>query len=172
MDYPDKPGNDEYQEKHMIYFEDISVGDTDELPGRHISKEEIIAFATEYDPQPHHIDEEAAKHMLLGELVASGWHTACCLIRMIFDGAREPRAFLGSPGVEELRWRRPVTPGDTLRATSKVIEARLSKSKPGMGLTKTRFEVFNQDDVMVMTMEVWGMMACRDTASPKAGAPS
>jgi len=145
----------------MNYFEDISIGDSRELPGRHISKEEIIAFATEYDPQPHHIDEEAAKDMLLGELVASGWHTACCLIRMIFENPAEPSAFLGSPGVDEVRWRKPVKPGDTLRATSEVVEARLSKSKPGMGLTKTRFEVFNQNDVQVMTMETWAMIATR-----------
>jgi len=156
----------------MIYFEDISVGDKEVLPGRHISKEEIIAFATEYDPQPHHIDEEAAKHMMLGELVASGWHTACSLIRMIFDANREARAFLGSPGVEELRWRRPVKPGDTLRATSEVIEARRSKSKPGMGLTKTRFEVFNQDDVHVITMETWAMFACRPLSVGDDAGPS
>ncbi len=159
MGPPVKPGDVSIE--IMIYFEDISVGDAEDLPGRLISKEEIIGFAAKYDPQPHHLDEEAAKRSLLGGLSASGWHTCCALIRMIFDNPSREVAFLGSPGVEEARWKAPVRPGDRLRATSRVIEARASKSKPFMGLVKTRYEVFNQTDKLVMAMETWAMIARR-----------
>jgi len=145
----------------MRYFEDFSIGDTEEIPGRTISKDEIISFASEYDPQPFHLDEDAGEASILGGLAASGWHICCALIRMIFENPAEPTAFLGSPGVDEVRWKKPMRPGDTIRATSCVLEARVSKSKPAMGLVKKRCEVFNQDDVLIMTMETWAMIARR-----------
>ncbi len=149
----------------MKHFEDFTVGDTEQIPGRMISKEEILAFAREYDPQPHHLDEDAAKASILGALSASGWHTCCTLMRMIFTNPSAPAAFLGSPGVEEVRWKKPVFPGDELSATGHVVEARTSKSKPFMGLVKKRYEVTNQNGTLVMTMEVWSMIARRATGN-------
>ncbi len=143
----------------MLYYEDFPVGGKKEFPERLISREEIIGFAEEYDPQTSHTAEGADEETAHKKLVASGWHMACSLARMVFKDPPEPTAFLGSPGVEEVLWHQPVRPGDRLRATSEITEARASKSKPGMGLTKTHYEVFNQDNVMVMTMVIWGMIA-------------
>jgi len=149
----------------MRYFEDITVGETEEIIGPVISKEEVFDFARQYDPQPHHLDEDAAEKSILGGLSASGWHTCCALIRMIFKNSTEPSAFLGSPGVEEVRWKRPVRPGDQLNASSRVTEARVSNSKPFMGLVKRHYEVRNQSGDVVMTMDTWAMIARRDRAS-------
>lgn len=162
MGPPVKPGDVSIE--IMIYFEDISVGDKEELPGRLISKEEILDFAEQFDPQPHHLDEEAAKQSLLGGLSASGWHTCCALIRMTHESRSDEIAFAGSPGIEETRWKAPVRPGDTLRATSRVTEARASESKPAMGLIKRHYDVFNQDDKLVMTMDAWVMILRRPEA--------
>jgi acyl dehydratase len=154
----------------MRYFEDYKVGDTEDIPGWTVTKDEIISFASEYDPQPFHLDEDAGEASILGGLAASGWHICCALIRMIFENPAEPTAFLGSPGVEEVRWRQPMRPGDTIRATAQVLEARASKSKPVMGLVKKHYDVFNQDDVLIMTMETWAMIARRPDAQSEGRA--
>lgn len=154
----------------MKYFEDIKVGDVDEIPGPTVTREDIFNFAKEWDPQPHHLDPAAGEASILGGLSASGWHNCAMLMRMVFTNPQsEGLAFLGSPGVEEVRWKKPVLEGDTLRATGEVTEARESRSKPFMGLVKRHFELFNQKDELLMTMDVVGMIAKRPTGTGDAG---
>jgi len=143
------------------YWEDFEVGDTSSLGERTVDREEIIAFAKMYDPQPFHIDEEAGRQSMFGGLIASGWHTVAMVMRMSVDSYLRDSASLGSPGVDNVRWLKPVRPGDTIRTTRTVMETRPSKSRPELGSVKTRWEVFNQHGEMVMSMEGWGMFSRR-----------
>lgn len=140
----------------IVYFEDVKVGDQTEFGPLNIGREEIIAFAGEFDPQPFHLSDEAAAQTHFGSLAASGWHTtALCMKMMVARWQKEPgvqAASLGAIGVDELRWLRPVRPGDTLRGTSEVVETKASKSRPEMGVVKSRITLFNQRDEPVMTM--------------------
>jgi acyl dehydratase len=146
----------------MQYFEDIAIGQTQRFGGYHVTRDEVIAFAEKYDPQPFHLSDEAAAATHFGRLSASGWHTCAMVMRMIVDNlAQNRQAGLGSPGVDELRWLKPVYPGDTLRCESEVIEKRQSQSRPEMGIFKSRMTVFNQDDVAVMSMVSNGLVATR-----------
>jgi len=147
--------------KHKHYWEDFKVGDTSNLGERTVDREEIIAFANMYDPQPFHIDEEAGRQSMFGGLIASGWHTVAIVMRLSVDSYLRDSASLGSPGVDNVRWLKPVRPGDTIRATRTVVETRASKSRPELGSVKTRWEVFNQHGEMVMSMEGWGMFSRR-----------
>ncbi|HTS54132.1 MAG TPA: MaoC family dehydratase [Burkholderiales bacterium] len=147
------------------YWEDFKVGDTAPLGERLVDKAEMIAFAKAYDPQPFHVDEEAAKQSMFGGLIASGWHTVGMVMRMMVDSYLLESASLGSPGVDNVRWLKPVRPGDTIRATREVLETRASKSRPDMGVVKNRWEVFNQDGELVMTMEGYGMFRRREPES-------
>lgn len=140
------------------YWEDFAVGTSRVFGGVTVSKEEIIRFAKQYDPQPFHVDEEAAKRSAFGGLVASGWMTAGLAMRMACDAFWTQAASLGSPGVENLRWTKPVRAGDTLRVRLTVLEARLLKSKPGVGLLKNHWEVLNQRDEVVMEMTGFAML--------------
>ena len=148
-------------EKHKYYWEDFKVGDTAPIGERRLDAAEIVAFAKAYDPQPFHIDEEAALKSMYGGLIASGWHTVALVMRMMVDSYLNESASLGSPGVENVRWVKPVRPGDTIRATRMVVDTRASASRPDMGIVKSRWEVFNQNDELVMTMEGYGMFARR-----------
>jgi len=148
-------------DKHKYYWEDFKVGDTAPIGERRLDAAEIVAFAKAYDPQPFHIDEEAARKSMYGGLIASGWHTVALVMRMMVDSYLSQSASLGSPGVENVRWLKPVRPGDTIRVTLVVIETRASASRPDMGIVKYRWEVFNQNDELVMTMEAYGMFARR-----------
>lgn len=139
------------------YWEDLYAGKVIELGQRVVSREEIIEFAKQYDPQPFHTDEAAAKQSIYGGLIASGWHTCAMMMRMLYDGVLVRAASLGSPGVESVRWLKPVRPGDSLRARMTIVEARPSRSKPDRGTIKSMWEVFNQNDELVMTMEGMGM---------------
>ncbi len=145
-----------------IYFEDFVVGAIHEMGRRLVDRDEVVAFAQAFDPQPFHVDEEAARSSSFGGLIASGWHTCAMVMRMMCDDYLLDAASLGSPGVDNIRWLAPVRPGDTIRAVRTVLEARVSKSKPGLGLVKSRWEVFNQNNEPVMTMEGMGMFACRN----------
>lgn len=144
-----------------IFWEDLPVGKVIDLGSRTVSREEIIEFAKLYDPQPFHTDEEAAKKSIYGGLIASGWHTCAMMMRLLYDGVLQQSASLGSPGVDTVRWLKPVRPGDSLRARMTVIEARASASKPDRGIIKSRWEVLNQRDEVVMTMEGMGMYGRR-----------
>jgi acyl dehydratase len=144
------------------YFEDFHVGMAIERPGPTLTREDVLEFGRRYDPQPFHADEEAAKRSIYGGLIASGWHTVSLAMRMICDAYLLDAASLGSPGVNQVRWLKPVRPGDTLRLCMSVLEAKPSTSKPDRGTVLHRWEVFNQKDEAVMNMEGYGMFRRRN----------
>ncbi|OJH37313.1 MaoC family dehydratase [Cystobacter ferrugineus] len=135
----------------MRYFEDFQVGQVHELGTYEVTREEILAFARQYDPQPFHMDEEAGRRSIYGSIIASGWQTAAICHRLLVRAVLEDSSSMGSPGLDELRWLRPVRPGDTLSARIEVLEASPSRSKPDRGSVKTRMEVRNQQGEVVMT---------------------
>lgn len=147
----------------MMYYEDLEVGMTSSSGAYEVTAEEVRDFASKYDPQPFHLSQEAAAKTHFGRISASGWHTCAMTMRMLVDSMNEvPRAGMGSPGIDELRWKHPVYPGDTLRIETELLSKRRSKSKPGIGLFKTRVRTFNQDDVMVLEMTSNGMIGVRE----------
>jgi acyl dehydratase len=117
-----------------LTLEDFKLGHFGRFGPRHVTREEILAFAAEFDPQPMHLDEEAAKRSMLGGLSGSGWHLCSIMMRMMFDGFIGRTASLGSPGVDELRWLAPLRPGDDLTLDIDVTEARVSRSRPQTGI--------------------------------------
>lgn len=134
-------------------FDDLAVGQTFLLPSHTVTRDEIIAFAREYDPQPFHLDDHAPESALVGGLIASGWHVCAVFMRMLCDGLLLDAVCLGSPGIDTLKWQRPVRPGDTLTGKSTVLEARISKSRPDRGIVRFRHEVTNQTGDTVMWMD-------------------
>ena len=151
----------------MQYFEDIEVGRTASFGSYAVTREEVTEFAAKYDPQPFHLSDEAAAQTHFGRLSASGWHTCAMTMAMLVAHLKENRqAGLGSPGIDELKWIKPVYPGDTLRCENEVLEKRVSASRPEMGIFKSQMRVFNQDDVMVMTFVSNGLVATRPTEAP------
>ncbi len=134
-----------------IHLEDLQPGQVHDLGRRTLSRDEIVAFAREWDPQAFHLDEQAAAASIYGGLIASGWHTVCVFMRLFADGLLSRAAALGSPGIEELRWLKPVRPGDTLAARLEVLEVRPSRSKPDRGIVRARSVVVNQNDEEVLT---------------------
>lgn len=136
----------------MHYFEDFHVGDVFELGSQDVTGEEIIAFARQYDPQPFHISPDLAKDTAFGGLIASGWHTGAIFMRLLVDGLVNKTISLGSPGVDELRWLKPVRPGDILRGRLTIIECMPSKSRAELGIARSRCEMLNQKDELVMSM--------------------
>ena len=135
-----------------LFFEDFPVGRIERFGRYLVSRDEALAFAAAYDPQPFHLDDEAAAaNPVFGRIAASGWHTGAMTMRLTVDHwtALDVQG-MGSPGMDELSWLRPVFPGDTLRVESEVLEARPSRSMPGVGLLKIRNVTFNQEDVAVM----------------------
>jgi acyl dehydratase len=137
----------------MRYFEDFHIGDTFELGPLSVTEEEIIAFARQFDPQYFHIDPQQARTSIFGELVASGWHTGALFMRMFVDDLLGDTASMGSPGLDQLRWLKPVRPNDILRGRFTVIDTRASKSRPGMGILLSHSEVFNQQNELLMTLD-------------------
>lgn len=134
------------------YFEDFHAGDVTDLGSLTVSADEIIAFARQYDPQPFHIDPDAARATIYGGLIASGWHTVSLFMRLLVENLVANTASLGSPGVDELSWPLPVRPGDTLGGRMEILETRVSKSRPTMGIVRWRGEVRNQNEQTVMTL--------------------
>ena len=155
----------------ISYWEDFVAGNVAHYGPRTITREEIVAYAAEFDPQPMHVDEEAARATMLGGLIASGWHLCALQMRMIADGFVLASASLGSPGVEEVKWLRPVRPGDRLVVRATVLETRPSGSRPGMGFVKFRYEMLDQSDACVMTF-VSAMMIARRGFTPAAAMAS
>ncbi|MBR0553712.1 MaoC family dehydratase [Stakelama marina] len=146
----------------MQYFEDIEVGAKDRFGSYAVTREEVVDFARKYDPQPFHLSDEAAAETHFGRLSASGWHTCAMTMAMLVENMKtKQQAGLGSPGLDELRWLKPVYPGDTLRCESEVLDKRASKSRPEMGSFRSRTTVFNQDDVPVMTFVSTGLIRRR-----------
>jgi acyl dehydratase len=134
------------------YFEDFQPGQTLELGSRTVTEEEIVSFARQWDPQPFHVDPDAARESVFGGLIASGWHTGAMWMRLYVDSLLGDAASLGSPGVEGLRWLAPVRPGDTLTGRLEVLEATPSQRRADRGTIRIRAEMVNQDGVTVMTM--------------------
>ncbi len=145
------------------FLEDYQVGEVAEFGDYLITKEEILEFAGRYDPQPFHTDEAAAEQSNYGGLIASGWMTGSVMMRMLVDHFVSPAAGMGSPGIDELRWLRPVRAGDRLRVRVTVLEARRSQTKPDRGAILSLDEVLNQDDEVVMTVKAWGLYRARST---------
>ncbi len=145
----------------MQYFEDVVIGQPRDIGAHTFTEAAIIHFAEQFDPQPFHIDPEAAKDSNFGGLIASGWHTAATVMRLIVDSAIEVEASLGSPGFDNLLWKQPVRPGDTIRARLTCVEKTPSKSRPDIGSGRFLIEVFNQRDDMIMSMTSIGLMRLR-----------
>ena len=147
----------------MKFYEDIEVGSDSSFGRYEVTREEVLDFASRYDPQPFHLDDDAAAQTHFGRISASGWHTCSMTMAMMVENMKgEKSAGLGSPGVDQLRWIRPVYPGDVLRCETTIIEKRRSASRPEMGLFKSRIRTFNQDDVMVLEMVSNAMIRTRD----------
>jgi len=155
------------------HWEDFSPGRVFESEPRLITRDAIVEFAAAFDPQPMHLDEEAARAGMLGTLVASGWHSCCLLMRLLSDGFLSQSRFMGGPGIEEVRWLKPLYPGESIRARATVLEMRPSRSRPQIGFVKFLFELVDSTDARVMTMIVSPMFARRamDDAS-REGMPS
>ena len=144
------------------YWEDLEIGAPWSFGSYPVTREEVLEFASKYDPQPFHLSDEAAAKTHFGRLAASGWHTCAMLMRMMVeDMASTQQAGLGSPGLDELRWLKPVYPGDTLRVESEVLEKTPSRSRPDMGSFRTRTTVFNQHDEAVMSYRSNGLIRTR-----------
>jgi acyl dehydratase len=124
-----------------------------EAGAKTVTKEEIMAFAREFDPQPFHVDEAAASRSIYGGLIASGWHSGSMLMRMFYEAVFRDAASMGSPGIDELRWVKPVRPGDTLHFRATVLEATPSRSKPDRGVVRTFCELLNQHGEVVMSLK-------------------
>ena len=135
-----------------LYFEDLEAGQLVELGSHAVTEEEIVAFARQWDPQPFHVDPEAAKETVFGGLIASGWHTGAMWMRLYVDSLLDGAASMGSPGIEELRWLAPVRPGDMLTGKLTVLETTPSERRPDRGTVRIRGEMVNQDGVVVMSM--------------------
>ena len=135
------------------YFEDFVEGEVVDLGTFSLNADEIVEFARKYDPQPMHTDAEAAKASVYGGLIASGWHTAVSYMRLVVDHVLQGSVSFGSPGLDNLRWLKPVRPGDTLRGRFRIVETRPSNSRPDWGIVRSRGELVNQDGEVVMTAE-------------------
>ena len=147
----------------MQFYEDLAIGQKQAFGHYEVTREEVIEFASKYDPQPFHLDDDAAAATHFGRLSASGWHTCAMTMAMLVENLKANRqAGLGSPGIDQLRWKKPVFPGDTLRCESVVIEKRRSGSRPEMGIFKSSLTVFNQNDEPVLEMVSNGLISTRD----------
>ena len=149
-------------EEGLLHFEDLVPGTKAAFGRYEVTREEVVQFATLYDPQPFHLDDEAAAKTYFGRLSASGWHTAAMTMRMLVDNMVDRRqAGLGSPGIDELRWLKPVYPGDVLRVETEIVDKRQSQSRPEMGSFRSQVTVFNQHDEPVMTLKSIGLIRVR-----------
>ncbi len=145
------------------YFEDLKVGSKLQLGKYTFERDEILEFAGKYDPQPFHTDDEAARESVFGGLIASGWHTCAVMMRLLVDGALHDSSSLGSPGVDEIRWLKPVRVGDTLDVVLVIEGARASQSKPDRGLLVMRSEGYNQNGEQVVYVRSKLLMGRRPT---------
>jgi acyl dehydratase len=145
----------------MRQFDDFEVGQVFEFGPREVTEEEILRFAREYDPQPFHVDPEAAEESPFSGLIASGWHSVAMFMRMYVDTVLEGCATMGSPGVEELRWLVPVRPGDVLHGRVTVLKRSPSSIRPDRGTLHLRGELLNQDGEVVMTIRMRGYVGRR-----------
>lgn len=145
------------------YWEDFKTGERKDIGSVVVDRDEVVDFASRYDPQPFHVDEAAAEKSIYGGLIASGWHTCAMVMRLMCDSYLLESASLGSPGIENVRWLRPVRPGDRLTAYRTIEETRVSTSRPDRGIVKTLWEVENQKGELVLTMSGIQFFLRRDT---------
>ena len=146
----------------ILHWEDVTVGETVTFGRTLVSRDEIVAYATAFDPQPFHLDEEAAKNSMIGQLCASGWHTCAMFMRMLADEVLNAAAGLGSPGLDEVKWLKPVVPGDTLTGRYTCTSKRALKSRPGVGVCQMLFEMLNQNGEVVMTWDAAQLLGMRE----------
>jgi acyl dehydratase len=145
-----------------VYFEDLVIGTKSNFGRYAVTREEVLEFARKYDPQAFHLDDDAAAATHFGRLSASGWHTCAMTMAMLVENMKtSEQAGLGSPGLDELRWLKPVYPGDTLRCETQLIEKTPSRSRPEMGSFRSKLTIYNQDDVPVMTFISIGLIRTR-----------
>ncbi|PZO82178.1 MAG: enoyl-CoA hydratase [Mesorhizobium amorphae] len=149
-------------------FEDFEIGLSIDLGERTVTADEIVEFAREFDPQPMHLEVEAGRDSLLGGLAASGWHTCAIFMRMMCDGFLNDSTSQGAPGLDFVRWKRPVLAGDTLSGRSTVLDRRLSKSRLGLGLVSVGHEVRNGRGEVVMELQNTAMFATREAFEGRA----
>lgn len=154
------------------YFEDYIAGSVHEYGSIAVEQEEIISFAERFDPQVFHTDPEGAKNTIFEGLIASGWHTCGLMMRLFVDHFLPKVASLGSPGVDELRWNKPVRPGDELSIRVNVLETKRSRSKPDRGIVHSFIEVMNQDRDVVMSMKAVNLFLCRQGLQEKVESDS
>ncbi len=148
----------------MRYFEDIVIGDTATFGRYEVTREEVLEFAGKYDPQPFHLSDEAAAETHFGKIAASGWHTCAMTMSMIVAHMKEhPQAGLGAAGLDELRWLKPVYPGDVLRAETLILDKRASVRRPGIGSLRTQTTTYNQHDEPVLRFISGTLIRCRPT---------
>lgn len=155
-------------DKIQYYWEDLQPGSERDLGTISPTREEIIAFATQFDPQPFHLDDVAAKASVFGGLCASGWHTCALAMRLMVTQFLQKSASLGSPGLENIQWKTPVFPNDTLHLQHTILETRPMRSKPDVGLVRTAWDMHNQHGASVLHMEGWGMFRRRHPAQDTA----
>lgn len=149
----------------MQYFEDLAVGMTASFGRYEVKRDEVVAFAGAYDPQAFHLSDEAAAQTHFGRLSASGWHTCAMTMAMVVENLKaNEQAGLGAAGIDELRWLKPVYPGDVLRCETEILETRASRSRPEMGSFRSRMTVFNQHDEAVMSFVSIGLVRTRPTS--------
>jgi acyl dehydratase len=147
--------------KAYWYFEDFEPGQDIDLGTRTVTEEEIVAFAREFDPQPFHVDHDAAAESIFGGVIASGWHTCSMMMRMVVDGLMNRSASMGSPGLDGVRWLAPVRAGDTLNVRYRTVQVKASASKPDRGVVWSKWVALNQHGETVCTVEGMGMFGRR-----------
>jgi acyl dehydratase len=153
--------------KPLYYWEDLQPGSVRELGSVSPSVDDIKDFAEQFDPQPFHVDELAGRRSIFGGLCASGWHTCALAMRLTVDNFLRDAASLGSPGLESLRWLKPVYPDDTLTLRHTILESRPLRKRPDVGLVRSRWEMYNQNSEKVLEMEGYGMFRRRESATPQ-----
>ena len=147
-----------------LYWEDLQPGSVRELGTTSVTAQEIKDFAGRFDPQPFHLDEEAGKNSLFGGLCASGWHTCALAMRLTVDNMLRHSSRLGSPGLDSLKWLKPVYPGDQLSLRHTILESRALRKRPDTGIVRSRWEMFNQRGDKVLEMEGHGFFRRREPA--------
>jgi acyl dehydratase len=147
---------------HLVHWEDVPVGEPVTFGHKAVTREEIIEFAGAFDPQPFHLDDEAAATSVIGSLCASGWHSCAMMMRMVADDVLNKSASLGSPGMEEVKWLKPVFPGDELSGRHTCLSKRVLSSRPDVGLCRMLFEMLNQQSEVVMTWNTSQFFRVRD----------
>jgi acyl dehydratase len=144
-----------------LYWEDFALGSAREFGAITVTREAVLAFAGQFDPQPFHLDDAAAEKSLFGKLSASGWHTCAMTMRMTVDAVLLQSSSLGSPGLDNIRWHQPVFPGDVLSVRLTTLETRPMASRPTVGLVLSKWETLNQRGEVVLAMQGWGMFGRR-----------